>query len=179
MNTKIHRENPLLRHILSSMPRCFLVKVETADYRQTTKQISVEISGGKCLFYFHFMYPYLSASPVLSADGDYPFSNIHVTPRISSSISRSARRRVDGSTQVCLLPKVRADSSSPPPPGRKNLGLSSAPSTSPSWSAAGRSPLEGRREGVRGSVAALASAPSVCFGVRVRYLSRSHTRSTG
>lgn len=41
INTKIHRENPLVRHILYSMPRCCRVKVVTADYRLRTKRIQI------------------------------------------------------------------------------------------------------------------------------------------
>lgn len=111
-----------------------------------------------CFFLFYFVSSYLRASPVVCADGYYPFSNIHVTPRISPSITRSARRRVDGRSpvQVCLLPKVRADASllprltggnsnSPPLPRRRGGGGS------------GRVPS---KEGGRRSVAALGVFPS-------------------
>lgn len=104
MYTKIHRDNAQVGNILCMMPRCFLGKVVT-EQRRCSFEHDIHLNWNVRNYLLRFS-SYLRGSPVVCADGDYPFSNIHVTPRISSSISRSARCRVDGSTQVCFLPKV-------------------------------------------------------------------------
>lgn len=72
------------------------------------------------------MSSYLSASPVVCADGDYPFSSIHVTPRISSSITRSARVDWTARHKFASFPKCGRTRPPRPPPSWNEVELCSA-----------------------------------------------------
>lgn len=109
------------------------------------------------------MSSYLSASPVVCADGDYPFSSIHVTPRISSSITRSARVEWTARHKFASFPKCGRTRPPRPPPSWYEVELCSAPSAaSPCSSGGWPVPLEGRRSTLsrRTRVSALGVFPS-------------------